>query len=545
MAEQRATDLIERGNRLFSKRAPLLSLWQDMAENFYVERATFTTTRSIGDDFAGHLTDATPIRARQELANAVGGMLRPAGREWFRLDMGGGVDEKQSVREALDVMAERQRAFMYENGSGFTRATKEGDNDYVAFGNACISVEPDFARSSVLYRCWHLRDVVWSENAYGMIDEIHREWKPTVQDLKDMFGDKVHDEIARTEPKDRYREVECRKVVIPAERYGKIKTNHRYVGIVIDVENGHVMEEVGQNTLRHVIPRWQTVSDSQYGYSQATVAAIPDARMLQDMARTIIEAGEKAVDPPMLATQEVVKSDLDFAAGGVSWVDAQYDERLGAAIRPISQDRSGLPITLDMQRDLREQIAAAMMLNKLTLPAADTGSMTAYEVGQRVQEYIRSATPLFEPIEADYNGALCSETFNILMENGAFGSPADWPEEMQTGGDIDFKFQNPFTAATSQEAISQFQAVGGLLSQQVQYDPAATAELDTKRMFREAIKGTGAPSDWLNTEDEAAKGREQMEEEQDARQAMEQAAQAGATAEQVGKGVSEMAGAAA
>jgi hypothetical protein len=41
--------------------------------------------------------------------------------------------------------------------------------------------------------------------------------------------------------------------------------------------------------------------------------------------------------------------------------------------------------------------------------------MTAYEVGQRIQEYIRGALPLFEPMEMEYNGALCERTFEILQ----------------------------------------------------------------------------------------------------------------------------------
>jgi hypothetical protein len=62
-----------------------------------------------------------------------------------------------------------------------------------------------------------------------------------------------------------------------------------------------------------------------------------------------------------------------------------------------------MPIGIEMLRTARAMLAQCFYLNKLTLPQR-APEMTAYEVGQRVQEYIRGALPLFEPMEMDYNG---------------------------------------------------------------------------------------------------------------------------------------------
>ncbi|QZN96684.1 portal protein [Symbiopectobacterium purcellii] len=69
-----------------------------------------------------------------------------------------------------------------------------------------------------------------------------------------------------------------------------------------------------------------------------------------------------------------------------------------------------------MRDDVRNMIHQAFYLNSLTLP--NTSGMTAYEVSQRVQEYIRQATPLFAPMEPEYNGDLCDMTFSKLMRAG-------------------------------------------------------------------------------------------------------------------------------
>src|SRR3546814_9945607 len=76
-------DAIEHGDALFTKRQPLLSLWQEIADNFYVERSHFTLSRSLGAEFASHLTTSYPPPAGRELGNAFGSMLRPTEKPWF------------------------------------------------------------------------------------------------------------------------------------------------------------------------------------------------------------------------------------------------------------------------------------------------------------------------------------------------------------------------------------------------------------------------------------------------------------------------------
>ena len=53
--DARAREVAEIGDRLFSARLPVLTLWQEIALNFYPERADFTASRALGEEFAAHL----------------------------------------------------------------------------------------------------------------------------------------------------------------------------------------------------------------------------------------------------------------------------------------------------------------------------------------------------------------------------------------------------------------------------------------------------------------------------------------------------------
>jgi hypothetical protein len=484
------------GQELFDKRMPLLSLWQELADNMYPERSAFTTSHTLGEDFGSHLMTSYPVVARRDLANMVGAMMRPSGTVWAHIRTDRQDDESTEDRAWLERSTNIMYRVMYDKRSLFSRATKEGDHDYVTFGQCVISIELNKMRDGLLYRCWHLRDVAWQEDDEGRICPIFRKWKAKADDLMSKFGKKCHQKIVERHARDPFCECDVWHMVVPTHMLGK---DYRtpYVSIYYDVENRHVMEEVGVFDTIYVIPRWVTVSDSQYAISPASHVGIADARTLQQIVLTLMEGGEKAVYPPMVAVQEALRSDLNLMSRGVTYVDASYDERLGEVLRPITTDKSGLPFGLEFMQDVRSQINSLFYLDKLTLP--DTREMTAYEASQRVAEYIRQAAPIFEPMEGDYNGQICERTFDLIMRNGGFGPVADMPPTLQ-GKDVDFVFESPLHEAIERAKGQRFLEASQIIGQATALDPSAAYILNIPAAARDAIHGIQTPAKWLRTE---------------------------------------------
>lgn len=498
-----AKQLFEAGEKLFSKRTQLLSLWQEVATHFYPERADFTMRRVIGTEFASNLMTSYPLSVRRDLGNALGTMLRPTAKNWFHMrsadDSRADIDARRWMEHAEDVM----RRAMYDRITGFVRATKEGDHDFAAFGQCVISVETNRDHTALLYRNWHLRDVAWCENEEGKIGQVYRRWKPTARDLVRLFGTgRLHQTIVRAAEKDPMTEFEIYHMVVESDLYD---ANHKekYVSIYYDGTHASEIECVGIDHQMYVIPRWETVSQSQYAYSPATVAALPEARVMQAMAATLLEAGEKYTNPPMIATSEAIRSDVNIYPGGITWVDQNYDERMGEALRPLTQDKSGMPIGVEMQRDSRALLQEAFYLNKLTMPQRGAAEMTAFEVGQRVQEYIRQALPIFEPMEFEYNGAVCEATFALLMKNHVFGSPGDIPASLK-GAEIVFRFESPLHDMIESEKEHKFMEVNAMVAAAIAHDQSIGVVVDFKTALREALQGNGTPASWSRTEREIA-----------------------------------------
>lgn len=519
--DTRAKELLRQGDALFSDRSSLMSLWQEQADNFYVERADFTRIRSIGMDFTSHLMTSFPLMVRRDLGNAISSMLRPRGQVWLSLHSSHEEREDQQSKEWLQWAGGLQWRAMYDRAAQFVRATKEGDHDFASFGQCVISHELNRARDTLLFRCWHLRDTVWAESYDGKIGTVHRKWKPFACDLVKQFnglpGVSLDSKLIDRANKEPYSKVECRHIILEGDRYTELsastgkKWRTPFVSIYLDVENEAVIQEVGLYSKMYTIPRWQTVSGSQYAYSPATVAALPDARLIQAITRTLLEAGEKAVNPPMLAVRNAVRSDINIYAGGVTTVDAVFDGKLQEVLAPISQDFRGLPQGTAIQQDIREMLKAAFYLDKLVLPQQGP-QMTAFQVAQLVQEYIRNALPLFEPMEDEYNGSLCEDTFNLMMRNGAFGSYADIPQPLR-GQSVQFRFVSPLTQAIGADKGAKFQQTAESLRVAAELDPDAPKMVDAATALRDTLDGIGIPAKWMLSEQDfgAAKQAGQMQ----------------------------------
>ncbi len=532
--DSRLRDLVAIGDSLFGSRQSLLSYWQEVAENFYPERADFTVRRSPGDDPWAGLMTSEPILVRRELANTLQAMLRPDGADWFAIHlMDERLDNDGEARRWLEWMTRVQKRAMYHPPAQFKRATKEGDNDWVTFGQAVIEVDLSPARASLLYRTGHLRDHAWSENAAGAIDMVHRKWHPTARQLAALFPATVDPRVAEAAKREPEKAIACRRIVLPAADWDFAEPAKRrrrsresgYVSLTIDLDNDRCLEETPLAWMPYVIPRWQTVSGSQYAWSPCTGPGLADARTLQSLVRVLLEAGEKAVDPPMVAVQEALRSDVALYAGGVTWVDIEYDERLGEALRPVGESR-GLPVGLDMAERLRGVLAEGFFINKLTLPQ-DVGRMTAYEVAKRLEEFIRSSAPLLSPAEDEYNAPLCERSFEALRAMKAFGPEDEIPPALQ-GREMQFVFASPMRELGEEvKAQKLAQGMQGVIGLVAGADPLQVKNVDLTEATRDSLKGLGWPAKWLAPEDAVEKARQ---EEAAAAEAAQMASAVGATA---------------
>jgi Bacteriophage head to tail connecting protein len=243
--------------------------------------------------------------------------------------------------------------------------------------------------------------------------------------------------------------------------------------------------------------------------------------MLQQITLTLLEAGQKSVDPPYKAVGEMIQGGVNLFAGGITWVDADYDERTGAALEPLLTNNPNLGWGVDREKRIAEIIAQGHFLNQIKLPDS-SHARTAFEVEKMWQEFIRTTTPLFEPIQVEYNGAACDQTFELMLQLNAFGPIAQQMPPMLRGQNIKFQFDSPLTMAQDRADVQAFTAVGQITQLAVQMDPMVVHDLNLDKAYRDAVRGTGAPADWLIPKQMADAMKDQARQQQAQQQAQQE-----------------------
>jgi hypothetical protein len=513
----------------FKAKGDLNTFWQAVAELHIPERADFTRQRD-DSDYASEVHDSTPALMRREFGNFLGSALRPKGREWFRGRLRDEeLNEQQSVKAFVQKQDKQHRNLLYDNRSGFISQMCTADHDYVTFGNAVTFIDRRMDGTGFVFRTQHLRDCAWMDNQDGETDTMFRRSKMAVKHIlenRTKKGWAVSEKITDLLKKEPNRKFEVAHVQMPSDHWhcgDKPKHKDRpWVSAYFcpELEELFLEEEIFQ--FQFQVSRWFRLPGSPYAVSPAAMISQPDARTMQSMAWSVMQAGELAVEPPIAATSEAVISPVNLFPSGVTWVDKAYDERMGKAIQPIEMGR--MPdVGMALHQSMKQQMGDTWFINKLFLPEFNH-QMTAQEVERRWEQFLRTTQPIIEPAEPERNGKMLDITHEMAWRSGWM--KMDLPEGLERA-EMEWTYDNPIEDARLKATLLTFQQVTETTMAAAQIDPTLTAQLDYKTAYRETMSAI-SPATWLHEE-----GSEELEL---AEQAVQSKAEAEKTMQDVAQG---------
>ena len=525
---QDVKDILARHKHLADERRTWEGHWQDLAEVMLPRRADFTGQVAAGGKRTDRIYDGTPMLARRGLSSAIDGLLTPKTSQWFQIKVqDDDLAEDDEVKAWIDESERRLMAALYDPKARFIQSSGEVNDDLVTFGTGCLYIGESRDLGRLHFRSYHLKYVFPAENGDGVIDTVFIRLSLTARQAEHRYGienlgaktrEALKGETAKPDTK-----FEFLWLVRPrGERNHRRRdsTNLPFESVVIDIASEHVIKESGYHEFPFAIPRWDTASGELFGRSPGMLA-LPDANTLQAMGRTLLIAGQKAVDPPLLAASDSVLGTIKTFPGGVTPFDVTAAEGLGGRF-PVQPLNTGgnIPLGREMQSDVRDQIWAAFFRNILQLPVA-APQMTATEVLERKEEFIRTIGPVFGRLEGDYVAPRVERSFAILMRGGAFPRPPD----VLAGRDVDFTFASPVEQARKQIEAASMARSFELLAPLAQAQPGIWENFDGDAIARDTPDIFGTPRRWLRDKGEVEAGRQRQAE----------AAEAASTAQGIGQ----------
>ena len=525
MAEDIERDL-ESHDQATRERGQFPTLWESVAEVLAPRRMGFTSEWTPGDQKTDKMFDVAPQVHARGLATAIDGLIKPKQTQWFEAE----TDDPKVMRdpEAAHWFHDTERRLfkaIYDPRARWQQATGEADLDQVVFGNSFTLCSENSTRETLLFRTTHMRNTYFLENADGAIDTVHLCERLAVRVAAQRWGEnnlgkKAREALGRDRAGDK---LEYLQIIEPRHDRDPRRNDNRHMPFrltVIEVESKHRVLESGFEEFPGAATRWDTTAGECYGRGPGTLA-LPSVQTCQQVKKTLLKAGHRAVDPPWIAAANMMLGPAQNRPGGLTIFDAAEAAKLQGG-DPIKQleSRAQLPFGIEMLDREREEVSAVFFRNILNLPV-EGPDMTATEVVQRREEFIREIGAVFGRLETDYITPLVERAFWIMMRRSVrqnFQGPLTFlplPDVLQ-GRNIRFKFSSPIDRAKRQiEATQMQQWLGRLLAMaEAKADVIDIADFD-------AIARIDAEA---NDVPPAALASNERVEEQRARRAQEQAA---------------------
>ncbi len=446
---------------LRSGRSGWLQHWEDLAEVQLPRVLGFTTTQREGERRTDGIYDGTPMQAARGLANAVGGMARPDGEQWIFMEVEGGTDDEG--HEWIGVVEQILIKKMLAPNARLRQATGEGDLSLVVLGSADMFVAEQRAKPGELhFQSIPINDAVVMRSDGGELTGHLMRRRFTIRQAIQRFG--LRNLSPRTQERvrgpdgvvDAEAKIDLVHAVLP--RPGGVEgalfaADLPLADLWMERAEEHLIASSGHDEMPYIAPRWDTSAGEDYGRSPGMIA-LPDSATLQAIGETILMAGQRAADPPLAVPADGVFSEYNTFPGGLVFYDLASAQAVrGNPIFPIDNN-ANIPLTREMQMDVREQIWAAFLRNILRLPVAGP-QMTATEIIERKQEFLREIGPVFGHYESDNTAKFTERSFSLLLRRPGVFPPI--PESLM-GRNIEFRYASPVKKIRQQIEFAAAQA---------------------------------------------------------------------------------------
>lgn len=531
---------IKRKDTLASERGTFDAHWQEIGERVYPEHANFTYTPTGGEKRMSKVFDSVPIHANQLLASGLFSLLTSSASPWFHiLPVDFNLAKQREISIYLDSISKVMYHEINNPMAGFAAAVHECYLEFGAFGNLTMMVEEHLNTQKLRFMSLPLYECYYVENSEGIVDTLYRNYTRTVEFLMTKFGsENLSEDVQKLIADNKLdTKIKCVHVIIPREtanHLSKKSTDLPFASLYIEAKTKHLIHEGGFNELPFMAARFYKTSHEVHGRGPGSTA-LPDVKMLMQVAQVTIRAAQKSTDPALLLPDDGFLRPLRTSPGGLNY----YTRGRINTKRDIDIIPTGNPgLGIEYSKLLHEKIREVFFVDQLQLHTGP--QMTATEVMQRTEEKLRLMGPLMGRIQTELLGPLINRVYGLLSRAGKL------PEAPAILNEVPLKiiYTSPIARAQEQVEANGLMRALSIMEPLIKYKPNTTDIFDTDEMGRGVFEMFSVNLKYLKSQKDVDKLRKDRADAETKRQDAENLratgqgadamARAGATAEEAG-----------
>jgi hypothetical protein len=451
------------------------------------------------------LHDVTAIDGLDRYTAAIYGITVPRGKRWHGVAFADKELMKlSSVQRWCEHATDRLFQARYAPDSGFEVQAFEDIRQEGKYGTSAMWIGEAVGRG-VFYKTLHMGEIYIAENYYGRVDTVHRRYTCTLRMAAQEHGlENLSEKSQRTfaEPGKRNTEIEILHVVRPNDKYepGYLGPKGKRVeSLYIELSEKHVISRGGFHSMPIPVSRHITGPRDEYGRSPA-MKVLATVRGANTMARTMLDAGNRAVDPPLLHPEDSDITKIINRPGGATAGGVSEDGR--QLIIPL-QTGGELPIGLELLDAERGVIKRSFLEEYFRLLSDPSDRMTATQVLEQVQKEGVLIAPFAARRETEKVAPMVERELDIGMRAGWI-DPFP-PEVLEAGAKPSVHMTNPLSRMARADEVTGFTRLVEIGMQAASAGAEdALARINFDKAMPLAAEVLGVPSSLLYSEEEMA-----------------------------------------
>lgn len=475
--------------------------WQEITDYMLTRKDTITRTGAQGEKKGTQLVDSTATQANETLAGALHGLLTNQSSDWFELSTGDDqLDNDDLVRPWLQDTVKRIHKKL--NNTNFHTEVHEFYLDICSIATATMVIEEDDIED-LRFSTKFIKEIYICEDVYGRVYEVFRSFQLNAKQIYQIFGaDSVPAKVKEAYANNQDMKFDIVHAVYPdkntmAKSQYKFLSNYFILEDASEIKDPKVNKE-GYLEWPYVVARWAKASGETYGRGPGMVA-LPEAKMINEMMKTVIRSAQKTIDPPLQAPDDGFVLKVKTSPASINYYRAGSNDR----IEPI-YNNARIDYGMDMLAQIRKSIQSSFYVDQLQLQQGP--QMTATEVMQRTEEKMRLLGPMMGRMQSEFLSPLIDRVFAIMLRRNLF---KDIPQKLSKMK-LSVKFSSLVAKAQrineAQNIFKYFQAANIL----GQIDPNSYQNIDTDAGMKIFANIYGLPAEMLRDKVSVQKIRQEQ-----------------------------------